>query len=285
MLVWHALSHSAGLPGFAEPFPPNGLLDWDLSCRNLAAQTPSWEPGTQSGYHGITQGYLIGEVVRRITGRTIGTYLREEVGVDSKTGADFHIGVDPKDFDRIAELVPPTEPFPWLADPATTNEAIESLAPKPDPATAMEETRRSLLETKTAEWRQAEIPAANGHGNARSIVKAQTALANGGAAFGTRLFDEDTCRLASETLVEGVDRVLGVPLRFGFGYALPNETFTLSPNPNTMAWGGLGGSLAVVDPQARLCCGYAMNQMGNQIMFDERAGALITETYRCLAAD
>ena len=262
VLVKHLLSHSAGLPGFSRTFSNEELYDWDFACADLASQKSWWETGTQSGYHAITQGYLIGEVVKRITRKSFGTFFREEVA--EKVGADFHIGVDPKHFERIADLVPAVETASILEmDPESIpGRVFSGLDITPENSTG------------TAGWRQAEIPAANGHGNARSVVRAQTAMANGGKAFGVELLSSEGCRRALEPQTDGADLVLGLPVSFGMGYALRNEAVPMGPNQNTLWWGGAGGSTIVVDMDAHLCFSYVMNQMDNHIVGDPRGTSL-----------
>ena len=262
--VRHFMSHSAGVPGF-EPRLARAreLYDWDACVDNLAKQAPWWEPGSKSGYHAITQGYLIGELVRRITGRTIGTFFREEIA--EPLGADFHIGVARSEFDRVAEMIPeePTEgatsPF---GDPDSIPGRVFASAPAGTEA------------VNTPGWRSAEIPAAGGHGNARGVVRAQTPLANDGKAFGVELLSPASCRLMLEEQTNGPDAVLMLPIRFGLGYAFPNEFMPMSPNDNAMFWGGAGGSTIVVDQHARVCLSYVMNQMKNAIVGDPRGGGL-----------
>ena len=128
--------------------------------------------------------------------------------------------------------------------------------------------------TSTSGWRQAEIPAANGHGNARSVVRAQTAMANGGKAFGVELLSEAGCRRALEPQTDGADLVLGIPVTFGMGYALRNESMPMGPNENTLFWGGAGGSSIVVDMDSHLCLSYVMNQMNKNIIGDPRGFSL-----------
>ena len=157
VLVRHFLSHSAGLSGMDEPFEPPKVYDWDLMVEALAAQAPWWEPGTASGYHALTQGHLIGEVVRRITNKSIGEYFAEQIA--QPLGADFHIGTDDKHFARIGELIAPSA--------APADAAIgDSIAARTFRNPAIDASH-----SRTAEWRRAEIPAANGHGNARSVVR------------------------------------------------------------------------------------------------------------------
>ncbi|MCH2170037.1 beta-lactamase family protein [Myxococcota bacterium] len=267
--VKHCLSHSAGLPGFSRPFENAELYDWDFACADLAGQAPWWEPGAQSGYHAITQGYLIGEVIRRITGKSFGTFFREEVA--EKVGADFHIGVDRKHFDRIADLASPAEDMPIL-----------EMDPESIPGRVF--TNLDIIgdTTRTDGWRQAEIPAANGHGNARSVVRAQTAMANGGSAFGEQLLSAEGCQKALELQTDGMDAVLMQPVRFAMGYALPSTEIPVSPSPHALWWGGAGGSTIVVDLDTHLCFSYVMNQMTHQILGDPRGGSLGKAVYESL---
>lgn len=266
--VKHLLSHSAGLPGFSRPFEPAELYDWDFACADLASQAPWWEVGAHSGYHAITQGYLIGEVVRRVTGKSFGTFFREEVA--EKVGADFHIGVNPKHFDRIADLVAAKEMAPILEmDPdSITGRVFSNLDITPE-------------SSGSAGWRQAEIPAANGHGNARSVVRAQTAMANNGRAFGTELFSPKAVARALQTQIEGADLVLGLNVQFAMGYAKPTPEIPMSPNENSLWWGGAGGSTICVDTDAHLCMSYVMNQMDNHIVGDPRGVRLHQAVYAC----
>ncbi len=268
--VRHLLSHSAGLSGLDGPYPAHVWYDWDDVAARLAAQAPWWEPGTASGYHAITQGNLVGEVVRRISGRSLGTFLREELA--EPLGADFHVGVDPKHFPRIAELVPP---------PVTPEEMIEM-----EPGSIAERTVGGTVvdvaDTKTAAWRQAEMPAANGHGNARSIVRIQTLLANRGAAFGQTLMSPEGCLAVLAEQTDGVDHVLGLPIRFGLGYAFPGEFMPDAPNDKICYWGGYGGSLVVCDLENRAAFSYVMNRMEAGIVGDERGFSLWRAVYESL---
>ncbi|MFP6816730.1 MAG: serine hydrolase domain-containing protein [Pseudomonadales bacterium] len=268
--VKHLLSHSAGLPGFSRPLSPEEFYDWDLCCADLAGQKSWWTPGTDSGYHAITQGYLIGEVVRRITGRSLGTFFKDEIA--DPLGADFHIGVDPGDFDRISDLIAAAEVAPILDMPA------DSI-----PGRVFEGLDITPQTTGTAGWRQAEIPAANGHGNARSVVRAQTPLANGGKAFGVELMSAAGCARALEAQIDGVDLVLGLPVKFAMGYAVPSDTIPVSPNANTLWWGGAGGSTIAVDTDAHLCFSYVMNQMDNFIIGGPRGSSLAAAVYDSLS--
>ncbi|MYB36270.1 MAG: beta-lactamase family protein [Gammaproteobacteria bacterium] len=263
--VRHFMSHAAGVPGFDPAFKTaEELYDWQLCTDNLAAQKPWWEPGAQSGYHAITQGYLIGELVRRITGRSIGAFFREEIA--TPLGADFHIGMDDSVFPRVAEMIPDDAP--------AGDGPFGEMDPNSIPARVFASANADTTAVNTPAWRRAEIPAAGGHGNARAVVRAQTPLANDGKAFGVELLSRDGCRRILEEQTNGPDAVLMLPIRFGLGYAFPNEMMPMSPNDNAMFWGGAGGSTIVVDQSARVCLSYVMNQMKAAIVGDRRGGGL-----------
>ena len=253
--VSQLMAHSSGLSGWSEPVTQADLYDWEKATGLLAAQAPFWEPGTAPGYHATTQGYLVGEVVRRITGRSLGTVFREEIA--EPLGADFHIGMGPEHDARVADLIPPAagvpsdlgQPSPLLINVMTN--------PVTDP-----------LATRSRAWRAAEMPAVNGQGNARSIAQIHMLLANGGTANGKRLLSEAGCRRALEAQVEGVDLVLGMAARFGLGFGL--APMIPLPGPNCIFWGGYGGSLIIIDMDARATYAYAMNRMGVTTIGDER---------------
>ena len=267
--VSHLMAHSAGLSGLAQVDGPEDFYDWDLICSRLAAQEPWWDPGSASGYHAITQGYLIGEDVRRITGRSFGNFFREELA--EPLDADFHIGIDPTHFERIGELIPPGEVPDGGGDAGSVaartfggGNMIDALA------------------SRTAAWREAEIPAANGHGNARSVTRVQTLLANHGTAFGKSLMSSEGCMRVMEEQVNGTDLVLGVPMRFGLGYGL-NASGAMGPHPNTCFWGGWGGSSIVVDLDGRVCFSYVMNKMDSGVLGDPRGFGLSKAVFESLA--
>jgi CubicO group peptidase (beta-lactamase class C family) len=253
--VAQLMSHSSGLCGWREPITRYDLYDWEKVTALLAAQEPYWKPGTASGYHGLTQGYLVGEVVRRITGRSLGTVFREEIA--APLGADFHIGLPESEDARVAELIPPA-----AAPPIGDSDLQANMANNPELDVSI---------TRTRSWRAAEIPAVGGIGNARAVAEIHAILANGGIAKGRRFMSEAGCRRALQPQVEGVDLILGVPIRFGLGFAL-DTGFML--NPDTLYWGGYGGSLAIIDLTARTTIAYTMNKMSGTTTGDLRAYGL-----------
>ena len=256
--IAHLLAHAAGLSGLDAPVSAEDLYDHEKICELLAAQAPWWPPGTASGYHALTQGYLLGEVVRRATGQTLGTVFRTEIA--EPLGADFHIGTGAEHDDRIGLLTPPEEN---LAE--VTGGDVESVA-----ARTFASPVANALQSREVGWRRAEIPAANGHGNARSVALAQAVVANGGTVGGKRIMSEAGVRRALELVVEGDDLVLGVPSRFGMGYGLNNPAAPIGPNADTIFWGGWGGSLIVVDLEARSTFSFVMNRMVSTLMGDPR---------------
>jgi len=259
--VSHLMSHSAGLSGWKEKITKNDLYDWEKATSLLAAQAPFWEPGTAPGYHAMTQGYLVGEVIRRIDGRTVGAVFREEIA--QPLGADFHIGLPASEDSRVAELIPPP-PGDAVGDQPNMNELVRNMSTNPG---------IDVAETKTRAWRGAEIPAAGGTGNARSIAEIHAILANGGVAKGKRFMSEAGCRKALELQIEGRDLVMDVPARFGMGFGLAGGLIPL-PNPNCIFWGGYGGSLAIIDMDAKTSFGYAINRMVGTTTGDLRAFSL-----------
>ncbi|QFZ74590.1 serine hydrolase [Streptomyces fagopyri] len=237
VLVRHVLAHTAGLPDWDGPVEE--LYDWPAATARLAARTPQWEPGSAAGYHSLTQGFLVGEVVRRITGRGPGEFFAEEVAGPLR--ADFHIGLSAEHDHRMAPAIPPA---------SHDEDYVAAAADSGAPPTAG--TRMRVRDGNSVAWRRAEIPAANGVGNARSVGLVQSVMACGGAVRGMRLLSRAGCDRARQEQFSGKDRVLGMPIRWGLGYGLFDNTF---------GWGGWGGSLVVIDPEARMTVAYVTNQM------------------------
>ena len=269
VLVRHVMSHTAGLSGWQEPMAPADLYDWEKATSLLAAQAPWWEPGTASGYLAITQGYLEGEILRRVTGQSIGAFFRRELA--EPLGADFHIGLPPEHDDRVALVI---EPPPLLPPEGVdlSSVAMRTLANPP----------LSASQSWEIPWRRAEIPAAGGTGNARSVATVQSVLACGGEVGGRRYLSAATCDLVFREQCNGTDLVLGVPLQHGIGYGLPGDLLPL-PNPRTCFWGGWGGSLIIVDLDARMTVAYVMNRMGEGTVGDDRGASVLVAAYQGIA--
>ena len=258
VLMSHIMSHSAGLCAIEEPVSSSDIYDHDKIASLLAAQPTYWEPGTQVGYHALTQGFLIGEVVRRITGKTIGTFLRENIA--EPAGIDFQIGVPASEDARIAELVP----HPPEESMLTFEEGSIGAKTWTNPAI-------DLSAGNTRDWRVAEIPAGNGHGNARSVATLQSALVNGGQVNGVKLFSEATARLPLEEQARSLDPCLGFEMCHGMGFGHMTELLPLSPDANTVFWGGLGGSSIIINYDRQLVLCYAMNKMSPLALGDPRS--------------
>jgi CubicO group peptidase (beta-lactamase class C family) len=264
------MSHSAGLSGWEAPMQTEDLYDWEKATSLLAAQAPWWEPGSAPGYHALTQGYLVGEVIRRISGKTVGTLFREEIA--QPLDIDFHIGLPPAHDHRVADLIPPSDGVSErrydseIQHKSFTNPVIDPLA------------------TRTRAWRGAEIPAAGGTGNARAVAQVQALLANGGVAKGKRLLSEAGCRKALELQVEGPDKVLfDLHIRYGLGFGLPGQMMPL-PSPNSLFWGGYGGSLIIIDMDQRATFCYVMNKMNGTLTGDTRSLGLLMAMWAGMAA-
>jgi CubicO group peptidase (beta-lactamase class C family) len=262
------MSHSAGFSGWKEPIKNDDLYDWEKATSLLAAQAPFWEPGTACGYHAVTQGYLVGEVVRRITGKTLGTVFREEIA--GPMGADFHIGLPASEDARVAELIPPP-PGAGISDGAQSD-LVRNMSTNPG---------IDVGATKTRAWRGAEIPAAGGTGNARSVAEIHTIMANGGMAKGKRFLSEAGVRKALEFQIGGTDLILGIPVRYGMGFGLNGGRLPL-PNESCIYWGGYGGSLVIIDMDARTTFAYAMNKMAGTTQGDTRAFFLAMAMWEAL---
>ncbi|MFX1324850.1 MAG: serine hydrolase domain-containing protein [Promethearchaeota archaeon] len=247
--VKHILSHMSGISGFEKRITPKTLYDWDNIIDLLSAQEPWWEPGTKCGYHAVTHGYLLGELVRRVTGKSLGTFFREEIAIP--LNADFHIGLSEEHDPRVGELIPPQMDV----------EAFSEIDPD---SVAMKTLTNPMLTAKeptTREWRAAEIPAAGGIGNARSVARIAAALACGGELDGVYLLSKKTIDKALEEQIYDTDLVLQYPVRYGLGFGLNSQEVPLGPNPRTFYWGGWGGSLVVADPDKHTSIGYVMNKM------------------------
>jgi CubicO group peptidase (beta-lactamase class C family) len=252
------LSHQSGLSGIVEPLTVEEFYDWDHTVGLLAAQEPLWEPGAHSGYHSLTFGHLLGEVLRRITGKTMGTFFREEVA--EPLGADFHIGLSEEHDHRVGELIPPETPRP----------EIPGIDPNSKLAKAMTNPGLRAEDSRDRAWRAAEIPAANGHGNARSVARVATALACGGELDGVRLLGSETIEKSIEEQCYGKDLVLQIPIRYGLGWGLTSKEMPVGPNPRTFYWGGWGGSAVIMDLDAKMCFAYVMNRMTSDLVGDTR---------------
>ena len=254
----HLMNHSAGLSGWQASIAPEDLADWELATSLLAEQAPWWEDRSKTGYHAVTQGFLLGEVVRRITGTTIGQFFKSEVA--DVLGVDFFIGLPESEEHRVSLVIPP--PPESFGDAAPDSIMVRTLTSPRLDATA----------PWNRWWRAAEIPAANGHGNALSVATIQQVMANNGHVNGHRFFSEKTGDLVFQRQVGGVDEVLGVDMSFGLGYGLSSSYVAVGPR--TCFWGGYGGSLIMMDQELGLTISYMMNKMQVGLTGDTRGGEI-----------
>ncbi|MER7494541.1 serine hydrolase domain-containing protein [Streptomyces pharetrae] len=273
VLVRHLLSHRAGLSGPREPHSFADLCDWELTTGRLAAMEPWWEPGTRSGYHALTYGHLVGEVVRRVSGLRPGAFLEREV--TGPLGIDFTIGLPERDAGRAARLE--HAPAPRGEQAAVFSQlAPAALAALTNPAVG-------AREADTPEWRAAEIPAANGHGTARAVADLYGVLAGQGAPGGRRLLSPDAVERVREGQGACRDLVLGAGFdrdtEAGLGLWLSGANGSYGPNPRAFGHDGFGGSCGLADPEAGLSLGYVMNRMGPRIADDPRKMALVEALY------
>jgi CubicO group peptidase (beta-lactamase class C family) len=269
--IRHILSHTSGISGWESPFAWEDMYDWHRSTSALAEQRPWWVPGTASGYHAMNYGHLIGEVVRRVTGQSLREFVRDEIA--GPLGADFQIGARTEDGLRIAEIIPPPplqSPLDQLPDDSPMRKTFSGPTPSAEAA-------------NTADFRAADLGAMNGHGNARSLARVLSVISSGGAANGVRLLAPETIDLIFDEQANGIDLVLGVPLRWGVGYALPSKAFPYLPDEKICLWGGWGGSTVLMNPFRRTTMVYVMNKMGPELLGSDRASLYGTAFYRALA--
>ncbi|KAA1425228.1 beta-lactamase family protein [Mumia zhuanghuii] len=270
--VRHLLAHASGVSGMDQPCTVEDLYDAQAAAARFAAQAPWWEPGTASGYHAINYGHLVGEVVRRVTGQSLAEFVAAEIA--GPLGADFTIGLPRDAYPRVSPIIAPTGvEMPPGVQPGPL--AMQTLGGPPLHATV----------ALTDGWRAAEIGGANGHGNARSLARIQSAITNGGVVGGHKLLSPGTIDLIFDEQTSGPDLVLGAPLRWGIGYALVDPaTQPYLPEGRICHWGGWGGSYVVNDLDRQMTATYAMNRMGNGLLGSHRGAGYLRTLYACVDA-
>jgi len=283
------LSHQAGLPAVEKLLPDDAVVSWDVMCAALAEQEPWWEPGTKHGYHALTFGFLVGEVIRRATGKTVGEWFRENVS--GPLGADYHIGFGPEHDARTSDLIGSLLPSGKSGDAAEVPDIPgplgQMMKDMRDPSTmtgaAFNNPPRGADRVNTREWRAAEVPAANGHGTARALARIYGALARGGEIDGVRVLESKSIELARTEQAFGPDAVLGqLPMRFGLGFMLRQDLMPLSPSPNAFGHPGAGGSIGMADPDAKVGFGYVMNKMHMGLVGGPSAFAVLQRFFALL---
>src|ERR1700722_3321208 len=259
-LVRHLLSHTSGVAGLFQPAVTEDMYDLEKSTARFAAQAPWWAPGTASGYHALNFGHLIGEVLHRITGTSLRQFVADEIA--GPLGADFQTGAPESDWGRITDRIPPP-PLPF---------DLAALGPDSPVVKTFTGPAVNAAEANTPRWRRADIGAANGHGNARSVARILSVIARGGEVDGVRLLSPPTIDLIFREQANGTDLVLGVPLRFGIGYGLPfPATLPWIPDEKICFWGGWGGSMIVMDLGRKMTISYMMNKMAPGIIGSPRS--------------
>ncbi len=275
----YLLTHQAGLPAIDEELPLGAELEWDIMAGALSRQAPLWEPGEKMGYHAATFGWLVGEVIRRVDGRSVGTFIREEIA--EPLGVEFLLGFGPEEDHRVSDLhlaQVPAQELPSLA-------AAALLEPTSMAARAFNIAPRGPNKGRNSRANRAsEQPGSNGHSNARALATIYGALGNGGAWQGHRLLSEEAIRLAGTEQAQGRDLILQTPVRRTLGFMMPVAGIPDPRGDNAFGHAGMGGSLGFCDPDAGLGFGYAMNQMWTNTLAqdDPRAARLMRAVYDSL---
>ncbi len=281
------LNHQAGLPGVHQPLRPGGLFDWDYTVATLAQETPFWEPGSRQGYHAFTFGHLVGEVVRRISGRDLSTFVRDEITAPLQL--DLHLGLPESEEGRVAPTIKPdalpASETPWRFL-ARLNQDPHSLQ-----ALIVHNTGLRPGEHDSRQAHAAVLPSQGGITNARGLAGLYNPLALGGAQDGVHLVDADVLQaMGAVSSASAVDAVLLIGVRFGLGFVKssdnrrgpPGATDSLVLSESAFGHPGMGGSLGFADPAARLAFGYTMNKQGRGVLLNERGQALVDAVYRAL---
>lgn len=273
--VRYLLNHQAGLAAIEEPLPTVAIFDWEQMTQVLARQHPWWTPGIAHGYHAATFGWLVGEVVRRVSQQQIGAFLQEELA--RPLGIDFLIGFGPDEDERVATVV---EQPPSQANSVTTSVKMtpDSLLAKMDnpplPDFALFNSRA---------WRAAEIPSANGTTNARALARLYGALACGGTLDGIQVLSDTLLHEATAVSSVGIDQVFGFHSCIGLGFSLNRPAGFMGPNTAAFGHPGYGGSLGFADPTTGIGFGFVTNSIANNPTQDHRVARLIRALYQSLA--
>lgn len=278
------LDHSVAVPAMREPLKQGAFADWEYMVERLEAEEPFWKPGVRNGYHMINFGWTVGEIVRRVSGKSLGTFFREEVA--APTGADFWIGTPEEVEERVAPVI------------YYTREPVEPLS---DFQIALVNDKSSIqwlalmngggLQANSREWHAAEIGGGGGISNGRGLARIYAPLACGGSLGEAKLVDSVTlARMGEVSMATHEDATLLIPSRFALGFmkSMDNRGWKAGNNDSAIlssaAFGhvGAGGSIGFADPAEGMSFGYAMNRMGKGILMNERGQSLIDAAYRAL---
>ena len=268
------LGHRAGLPAVRTRLPQNAMLNWKMMVDSLAAETPWWTPGHEHGYHVNTYGFLVGEVLRRATKKSVGQLISELIA--SPIAADIYLGTPSHLHSRIADYEWPSDPFPEAEPAGLDEEQLLQFNTYYNPSGLS-----GAGVVNTAPWRIAEMPSTNVHASARAIATLYTSLAHGGTHNNVTLLPTEVLDIASSEVSIGDDRILHRTSRFGHGFQLPIPERGFGPNVQSFGHFGAGGSVGFCDPTAKVGFGYVMNQMGPRWQ-NPRNRALIDSLYSAL---
>jgi CubicO group peptidase (beta-lactamase class C family) len=278
VLVRHLLSHTAGVSGWEQPFKLEDSYDLAASTARLATQPTWWTPGTRSGYHATTFGHLNGELVRRVTGRSLAQFIRDDIA--GPLEANFILGLRDDQFDRCAKVYAPV-----VDDISASLPQNDEVDPDSPAARTLAGSIAQIEPANTNAWRRAEIGGTNGHANAKGLVKILSAVTLGGRAGGIQFLDPRTIDLIFREQSDGVDLFLNIPLRWGIGYALtPSGGAPFIRDGRVCFWGGWGGSVTIMDLDRRMTIGYTMNQMQPGTFGSDVLAAYCDTIYKCFDA-
>jgi CubicO group peptidase (beta-lactamase class C family) len=265
LLVRWVLDHRSGLPLLTDDLWPGAIYDWEAMTSALAAQAPLWPPGTQPAYHIRTFGFLVGEIIHRVTGKRFGQFFHDEVAAPFEL--DFHFGLDPSEFHRCAEFIARPEQAPQ--DPNSLFARAGRQWPVP-------------LDYNADAFRRAEVPSSNGHGNARSTARFYSILTQGGSFEGKMLLSRKAVDTARAEQYWEKEAVIGRTNRQALGYLLNSPQFPIGPGNQAYGQSGMGGAMGMCDPERALALGYVMNKMHAVSNIGTRIMRLIDAVYRCV---
>lgn len=277
VLVRHFLSHTSGVSGFKDPITPEEIQDLSISVPRLSKQAPFWKPGTASGYHAVVMGHLIGELIRRTSGKPMKQFVAEEIA--GPLGADFQVGALEKDWPRISPVLPPP---PSPIDFSTLDKNSPTYLSLGNPP-------MDAKIANTPGWRRADMTGVNGTANARSLVRMLSIITLGGTIDGKKYLSPQTIEKIFEEQANGTDLVIGVPLRIGTGYGLTgggtSQTIDWLPKGKVCFWGGWGGSLIIMDLDRKATFSYTMNKMGAGILGNVNSEKYLKAVYKAFGAE
>ena len=286
ILIKHVLGHTAGIPSWDESFPLEDFLNWEKMIKLLEKQKPWWEPGSWGGYHAFTFGFILGEIVKRVTGKTLSTYFKENIAQPLE--ADFSIGIPIEYESRVAEIIPPDIPFNDLLEEGSI---IYKILGIPEGWTlGGDGTKEFVKFCNTSAFRKFDLPATNGFANARSVAKIGSTIACGGNIDGVHLLSQKSVSEALKEQFNGKGYLFIEGIRYGTGFGLPGDYLPIK-NPNTLFWTGWGGCSCIMDMDAKLCISYTMNKLRlappeetrkNKFVSYSRANQIVSAVYDSL---